>query len=390
MTHRKKLKSLLIISAVVTLLVLGIWGAWDLLLTREYPATIVQMTGTVLYSAAGDSTWSTAKPGMILHEGDQLLTQPSDSTVIAVLEDGYIGFQLASDTLVTYTARWNKLLDSGVGGATLGHGTLVAETRHDVPVENTRFNIETEAAQISLEGSRTIVQKLKTEPTTRVSSLEGEITVKTNAKTARLVLPEGEQLTTNEVVLNVDETVLVYLEHSGSPVEFESNLGRVVDSQTGEGVEGVLVQVVGKPDLFAVTNAEGYFDIPGDSFIGELTVVGTTIGSAVELELQPYTSVLYAKILDSLSHGAIPNARVIPMGFPELALETDIEGVFALSGLSVGSHSLAVVADGYISSIAEVTVTSQGQSVASDIYLTSLDNTDSFLPFVVKNYIQYP
>lgn len=386
LTIKPRVKVFLMVVSMFILCALSIWSAWELLITRERTATIVETTGTVLYSAAGETQWTTAKLGMKLHKGDQLLTQPPEGTVIAVVDDGNFGFRMSPDTLVTYTARWNRLLEAGKDGVFLHQGLVIAETRHNVPPDKTRFSVETDAAQVILEGSRTIVQKLYTEPTTRVSALEGEILVQLKSSNAKLIMSSAEVFSDDEVLLNAEETVIVYFQSTEPEQEFASNLGQVLDATDGEGVPGVLVQVVGKPDLFTVTNQDGYFDIPGKSLYDELIIAGTTGNSTNELVLQPFTSQINQQILDATTLKGVSHAKVVPINYPKLAVETNSEGIFSLKGLPVGHHSLAVIADGYISPVAEATVTPQGQVSISPIQLIPANSIDAFLPMVMYKY----
>jgi hypothetical protein len=391
LTSGRGLKLLRRVILIIALGALIFWGVWELLITGERVATITVVSGTVLYSPAGESQWTSAVPGMKLHFGDQLLTQPPESSAIVVTDDGNIGFRLSPDTLLTYTARWNALLEAGKQGVHLSQGVVMAETRHDSPPEKTRFAIETEAAQVHLTGSRLIVQKLKAEPTTHVSALSGEILVQVNSDTAKLVNLYGETLPEDKVMLNADETVIVYNQDTQPAPEFEGNLGQVVDSETGEGVGGILVQVVGKPELFSVTGEDGYFDIPGNSIYDELVVAGSTVESEGELLLLPYTSQINQQVLDVITKSGIPHARIMPLDYPELAVETNSEGIFVLRGLPVGNHSLVVLAEGYISLIAEATVTPQGNVSISDIQMLPLQAVDVFLPMMFRDYNpQYP
>lgn len=386
LTIKPRVKVFLLVVSMFILCALSIWSAWELLITRERTATIVETTGIVLYSAAGETQWTTAKLGMKLHKGDQLLTQPPEGTVIAVVDDGNFGFRMSPDTLVTYTARWNRLLEAGKDGVFLHQGLVIAETQHNVPPDKTRFSVETDAAQVILEGSRTIVQKLYTEPTTRVSALEGEILVQPKSSNAKLIMSSAEIFSDDEVLLNAEETVIVYFQSTEPEQEFASNLGQVLDATDGEGVPGVLVQVVGKPDLFAVTNQDGYFDIPGKSLYDELIIAGTTGNSTTELVLQPFTSQINQQILDATTLKGVSHAKVVPINYPKLAVETNSEGIFSLKGLPVGHHSLAVIADGYISPVAEATVTPQGQVSISLIQLIPANSIDAFLPMVMYKY----
>ena len=147
---KSRSKFIILMALLFILCVFIIWGAWELLIIQDRPATIVETTGTVLYSAVGESQWTTAKLGMKLHKGDQLLTQPPEGTVIAVVDDGNFGFRMSPDTLVTYTARWNLLLAAGKDGIYLDQGEVIAETRDDVSPDKTRFSVETDTAQVVL------------------------------------------------------------------------------------------------------------------------------------------------------------------------------------------------------------------------------------------------
>jgi hypothetical protein len=140
---RKSFPSILVVTlkvaVIIALSALVIWGVWAHIITRSRPATVTGVVGTVLYSPAGDPQWVIARPGLRLHRGDQLLTQPPDGAVTVQFDDGNVGFRLEADTLATLTARWNALLQAGSGGVYLSHGSLAAGTRNDAPTAQTRF-----------------------------------------------------------------------------------------------------------------------------------------------------------------------------------------------------------------------------------------------------------
>lgn len=389
-TLTPKTKKILGIITIVILGVVVLWGGWAYIINHDRTATILETSGTVLYNPVGGSQWATAKPGMKIHEGDQLLTQSPEGRLIAVVDDGNFGFQLIPDTLVTYTARWNTLLEHGSGGVYLSYGTVIAETRDDASPRKTSFEVDTEVTQVVLEGSRTIVQKLKNEATTRVSALKGEIWVGSKTVGTQLLWDDGEKLNDKEVTLHDDDTVIVYLMQTEREPDFEANLGEVIDSKTGLGVPGILVQAVGKPEVFAITDKDGFFDIPGESAFEELVLAGKTQESADTLVLMPYTSRLDQKVMNAFELNGVPRAKIIPIDHPELAVDTNMDGTFSIKGLPVGSHSLSVVAEGYISQVVEATVTPQGQTSISDIMLIPSNGIEAFLPVVLNEFPQYP
>lgn len=383
------------VAVIAALSALVIWGVWTHIITRDRPATITAVFGTVLYSPAGDPQWVTARRGLPLHRGDQLLTQPPDGAVTVQFDDGNIGFRLEADTLVTLTARWNSLLPAGIGGLYLSHGALMAETRPDVQTSQTRFCIDTEAAQVTLESTRLIVQVLKEEPTIRISLLKGEVRVRAKPAQAALYRTDAQRLPERETVVTANETLIVYVEPQAlAAPAFDSNLGRVVDPQTRGGVEGMVVQVIGDPGLFAVTDEDGYFDIQGAAFNSELMVVGTTEEMAGELELRPSVGLVSGRVVDAATHQGVGLAQIIPVGHPSLATETGTDGSFTIQELPAGTHSLTVVAEGYVSPIAEATITTRVLVSLPDIRVVPMDEDElepmAWLPIVFRQYGQYP
>lgn len=75
-TRRSKLVALLGAIALIAIIALGVWAVATNLVMQARPATIVELAGTVLYCPAQDSKWVTARAGMPLRRGDQLLTLP--------------------------------------------------------------------------------------------------------------------------------------------------------------------------------------------------------------------------------------------------------------------------------------------------------------------------
>lgn len=378
---------------IFVLMALILWAVWAFLLTQDRPATIIDVSGTVLYHSHGDSQWVNAKPGMHISQGDQLFTQAPDGMVTVVFDDNNVGLQLKADTLATFTASWNALLETGGGGLYIEHGVVLAETRHDRPSPETRFFIETETAIAMIEGSRLVVQALKGVPTTRISALEGEIHVQAASDQASIIRTDSQPIQERETVLTAAETVIVYIEQQ-VPVttEFDHNVGRVLDAETLEGVAGVVVQVAGAPELFALTDDNGYFVIPGGRVYDDLVIIGTTEGVTGNLKIQPFVSRVTDRVVDASTSMGIAQATVIPVEHPELEAGTASDGTFTIEGLPVGSHSLIVVADGYLSPVVEATVTRGGETIINDIQLLPIQLLDEtrFLPIIYKNFTQYP
>lgn len=373
---------------IVALGALVVWGVWTQLVTSGRPATVMAVTGVVLYSPAGNLQWMTARPGTSLNQGDQLMTQP-DSAVTVQFNDGAIGFRLEAETLATLTARWNALLQAGSGGVYLSHGTLMAETREDIPTSQTRFCIDTEVAQVSLESTRTIVQALKDDPTIRVSSLRGDVRVRAKPAQAALYRADVQRLVGRETVVTTNETVIVHVEPPAvaTPAP-NSTLGRVVDAQTGSGVKGAVVQVVGDPALFALTDKDGYFEIQGAPFNSELILAGTTEEMAGKLELRPHVGRVSGRVVDVTTDQGIAGVWIAPVGQPALATETAPDGAFTIHELPSGVNSLTIVAEGYVTQVAEATVTTQVQVSLSDIPIVSVDALTpwAWLPAVFRQY----
>jgi hypothetical protein len=378
---------------ICALIALALWATWAFLIAQSRTATIIDVSGTVLYHNTEGSDWVTASPGMQIRAGDQLFTQAPEGVVRVVSDDGNIGFQLEPDTLVTFTARWNAILKAGSGGLYMDHGTLEAETRHDLPDSKTHFVIETEAAKATVVGSRLVVQALRGMPATRVSSLEGEIHVEAISNNASIVSTDLRPFLEKEMVLNTAETVIVYINRLGAVSdEFNHNRGRVLDSQTHKGVEGVVVQVAGAPEQFAITDEDGYFAIPGDSIDNELVIAGTTREVNGDLELQPYVSRLTERVVDGTTGEGIPEAVITPFEYPHLAAVTGPNGAFTIEGLPVGAHTLSVVADGYLSQLVEATISRDGKASIDQIHIFTIGVYDdlNFLPLIMKNFFQYP
>jgi hypothetical protein len=157
-------------------------------------------------------------------------------------------------------------------------------------------------------------------------------------------------------------------------------------------VEGVVVQVIGDPELFAVTGEDGYFDIQDAAFNSELMVVGATEEVTGELELRPHVGLVSGRVVDAVTHQGVAQARIISVGHSSLATETGPDGSFTIQELSAGTHSLSVVAEEYVSIVAEVTIDTQALVSIPDIPVVPLDDLVpwSWLPIVVRDYLQYP
>lgn len=386
----RKLPPILVILLCVGVIALGVWKVGIPTIVRGRPATITVISGTVLYSSAGDSHWSTVDVGMSLQRGDQLLTQSPDGEATVQFNDGNIGFILKPDTLITLTAGWNVLLQAGSGGVDLDHGRLVVGTLHDAPTAETRFHINTQTAQVSVEGTWLVVQTLKGEPTTLVTSLEGDVRVRATAAEAALYRPDAQRLPERETLVKDGETLIVYVESPAAPVS--SNLGRVVDPLTGNGYGGVVVQVIGRPELFEVTGEDGYFGIQGAALNSELVLIGATETGSGELELRPDVGQVAGRVVDAITGEGIAQAKITPVGRPELATETGSDGSFTIQELPLGTHSLAISADGHIGVIAEATVGAEVLVVIPDIPMVPQNELVpwAYLPLIVRDWGQYP
>jgi hypothetical protein len=380
------------VALICALIGISWWATWHFVIHQSRAATIIDVSGSVLFYRHGQSSWISASPGMKIRAGDQLFTQAPDGVVRVGTDDGNIGFQLEPDTLATFTARWNPVLMSGSKGVYIDHGTLMAETLHDLRQSKTRFVVETQAARATIVGSRLVVQALRGIPTTRVSALEGEIRVEAMSDEASILQVDSQPIQEKELVLNSQETVIVYIQQP-EPVngDFDHNQGQVIDSATQEGIQGVVVQVVGSPELFAITDAEGYFTIPGERVYKDLVIAGTTEKMVGNLIIQPVVSRLKDRVVDGITGAGIEKATVTPLDDPDRASVSDSSGMFEIVGLPVGSHSLIVDAEGYLSQIVEARITVDGTISIDGIRLftpAAIDEVE-FLPIILK-FSQYP
>lgn len=385
-----RLVILLCVGVIAAVIAVDVWEVGIPIIVRGRPATITLISGTVLYSPAGDSHWSTADVGMSLQRGDQLLTQWPDGEAAVQFDDGNIGFILKPDTLITVTAGWNVVLQAGSGGVDLDHGRLVAATLTDAPTAETRFHINTQTTQVSIEGTWLVVQTLKGEPTTLITSLEGDVRVRATAAEAAIYRPDAQRLPERETMIKAGETLIVYVEPPAAPMS--GNLGRVVDPLTGNGYGGAVVQVVGHPELFEVTGEDGYFGIQGAALNSELVLIGATETGSGELELRPDVGQAAGRVVDGVTGEGIAQAKITPVGRPELATETGSDGSFAIQELGLGTHSLAISADGHIDVIATATVGAEVWVVIPDIPLVPQNSLVpwAYLPFIVRDWGQYP
>ena len=380
---------LVVLAALVALVVLVVGPH---LIIRDRPATIADVSGTVLFKPARDSQWITARVGMPLRRGDQLLTVPPIGRAIVHLDDGSVGFSLEPDSLLTLTASWNVLQQTASNGVYLSHGSLFAIAQKEMPKALTRFHVDTETADVAIESTWLAVQVLKDEPTTRVSSLEGDVRVHAKLDNAVLYSPDAQRLTVREAVLSNNQTLLVHVESPNTRKStLRSRLGRVVDAESGIGKEGVVVDVVGSPELFAITEADGYFAIDEAPASSELMVVGATEGVQSDLELRLDVGQATGRVINSMTGQGIAKARVIPIEHPALATETGLDGSFTIDELPLGTHSLSIVVGGYTSTAAEITMEAQVLvSIPDILLLPERAIEDQFLPVIFKSYRQYP
>jgi len=361
------------------------------LIVRDRPATIVAVSGTVLYRPARGSDWITARSGMPLKRGDQLLTVPPDGKATVHMDDGSVGFVLETDSLLTWTAGWNVLRLAASDGVYLSHGSLIAVAQKEVPKARTRFRVETEAAEVAIQGTTLAVQVLKEAPTARVQSLEGEVKVRAKLAAAALYSPDGQRLSVRETVLGDNQTLLVHVDApSAESRTLPGRVGRVVDDETGVGQQGVVVDVVGSPGLFAVTDADGYFAIEGAAADSELMLVGTSETAQGNLELRLDVGHVTGRVIDQETGEAIARASVVPLELPALATETGADGSFVLHELPVGTHSVSVAVAGYAGAAAAITVEPHMAGSLPDIEMMSLALLSRvFMPTILKNYVQY-
>jgi hypothetical protein len=378
--------------AVVAIVAFGVWAVATNLGMQARSATIVQVAGTVLYCPAQDSEWVTAQVGMPLRRGDQLLTLPPNGVAVVQLDDGSVSFSLDPDTLVTLTASWDPLREVGQGGVHLDHGSLMAITRQGLPKALTHFAVDTQAAEVMIESTQLIVQALSHEPTTRVSSLKGRVSVRAKLPGAALYWPDTQKLTARNVVLDSSQTILVYVEPEPTATAMlGGNLGRVVDATGQQGQAGVVVQVLGNPALFDVTDDDGYFAIADAPAHSELLIAGATDEVERALELRTDVARVTGRLVDGTSGEVVDQARVTPMGLPELAVQTGPDGTFVFDELPVGTHSLTVVAPRYIDTAAEVTIDTEVHVALPGILIWLADVEPPVrLPLILKNYYQYP
>lgn len=391
-TRRSKLVALLGAIALIAIIALGVWAVATNLVMQARPATIVELAGTVLYCPAQDSKWVTARAGMPLRRGDQLLTLPPNGLAVVQLDDGSVSFSLDPDTLLTLTASWNPLREVGQGGVHLGHGSLMAVTRPGLPKALTRFAIDTQAAHVMVESTQLQVQALGHEPTTRVSSLKGRVAVRAKLPGAALYWPDTQRLTARNVVLDSSQTILVYVEpEPTATAALGGNLGRVVDATSGQGQPGVVVQVLGNPALFDLTDADGYFAIADAPVQSELLAVGVTGEVRRALELRTGVARVTGRLVDASSGEAVAQAKVTPIGLPGLAVQTGPDGTFVLDELPAGMHSLTIVAPQYLGTAAEVTIDAEPHIVLPEVVIWPADlEPRAWMPLIFKDYYQYP
>jgi hypothetical protein len=376
---------------VVAIVALVAWAVATRVVMQGRPATLVDVTGTVLYCPAEESEWVTAQAGITLERGDQLLTLP-DGRAFVQLDDGSVGFSLDPDSLVTLTARWNPLREVGQGGVHLNHGSLMAATQQGLPQALTRFAIDTEAAEVTIESTQLIVQALRHEPTTRVSSLHGRVSVRAKLPAADLYWPDAERLGARNVVLDGEQTVLVYVrpEPTATPL-LGGNLGRVVDAASGQGRAGAVVHVLGDPALFALTDDDGYFAIADAPPRSELLIAGATDKVAGGLELRTEVARVTGRLVDGGSGEPVGEAQVTLIGQPQLTVQTGPDGTFVLDEVPIGTHSLSVAGPQYFGAAAEVTIDSEVHVILPDISIWPADVEPAvWIPLSCKNYFQYP
>ena len=394
----RKLSTILIVvlgvGFVAAVVLLGAWKLGGGLIVRARPASITEIAGTVLYSPAGDSQWSTAVVGMAIERGDQLLTQFPDGEVTVQFDDGNIAFMLKPDSLATITAGWNVILETGTAGVDLQHGRLVAGTLQDAPVAETSFHIATQTAEVSIEGTWLVVQALRNEPTTLVTSLEGDVYVRAKAADAALYRPDAQRLPEREMLVTDRETLIVYTESpDAQQPALGSNIGRVVDPQSGDGYQGAVVQVVGSPELYAISAEDGYFDIQGTAPHSELALIGAAeggTGESDELELRPDVGRVTGRVVDAVSGEGIAQAKIRLVGQPEITTETDADGNFTLEEIPLGTHTLAISAGGHIDMLAEASVGAEVLVVIADIPMAPQTLIPwAYLPLILEDWVQY-
>lgn len=304
-------------------------------------------------TAQGDSSYS-AKSGQ---DGRFRLTdmEPDDYSLSyqasgfqGVNQSGRVG---AGQHLSVGTIEMSPLPDSGLISG-------VIRDAQGIPIPGAQVSLAGASAgqTVSDENGRYALSSLPGDIQLAVSS-EGYVTV-----TAAASVVAGSHLNFSPVL---------YLEGNPPPQDV-SVQGKVVDSDTGEGLGNVSVEVLEK-GLSAKSSSNGSFILEGleveetqvqlsmsgyeNTVIGFIPAVGGNDLGVVALRKQSATTTISGKVKDSESGASLSGAKVSAAGVEAVS---DAEGAYRLEGISVTEFDIRASFSGYLSAAMNLTIQEPG------------------------------
>ncbi|MFP2930563.1 carboxypeptidase regulatory-like domain-containing protein [Pyxidicoccus sp. 3LG] len=172
----------------------------------------------------------------------------------------------------------------------------------------------------------------------------------------------------------------------GTPAPTGSVSGYVVRANSTEPIAGATVSVGESPQLAVLTNAEGYFVIPGlpaggytltasrAGFTSASVVVGVqanqvTLAGQLVLGVAAQTGLVRGRVLDSTTAQALASVQVSLDGPAQRSVLTSGAGDFDFGPLAPGTYGIRFQKTGYRTLSGTVTVTA-GQTVATQLGMT--------------------
>ncbi|MFP2911645.1 collagen binding domain-containing protein, partial [Pyxidicoccus sp. 3LFB2] len=172
----------------------------------------------------------------------------------------------------------------------------------------------------------------------------------------------------------------------GTPAPTGSVSGYVVRAHSTEPIAGATVSVGESPGVAVLTNAEGYFVIPGlpaggytltatrAGFSSASVAVGiqanqVTLAGQLVLDVASQTGLVRGRVLDSTTAGALASVQVSLEGASQRSVLTNAAGDFDFGPLAPGLYAIRFQKTGYRTLSGTVTVTA-GQTVATQLGMT--------------------
>lgn len=184
--------------------------------------------------------------------------------------------------------------------------------------------------------------------------------------------------------------------------------GTVVDAITKQALSGVSIQISGTTTVNTVTDSAGQYSVqvsPGSvaltaslqNYIDSTATASLQAGQVVNFSPSLFTTLpndttvtLSGSLIDATNNTAITNGVITITGSSNVQADSDGNGQFTFTGLTAGSMTLSVTAQGYNTVSVSLIATEGAQSNIGDIQLTPLPTTGTVKGIVIDAATNLP